>query len=60
MTAALPALAALAGTLYGAVALVLATLGLHALVLATVRMVLPKRPLPASNGPWPDLVIQLQ
>ncbi len=59
MTAALSVLAGLADVVYGAAALVLAGLGLHALVLATLRTALPARPLPARDGPWPDVVVQI-
>ena len=52
-------LTALAGAVYGAAGLLLAILGLHALVLATVRVLLPRRDLPAATGPWPAVVVQL-
>ena len=52
-------LTALAGAVYGAAGLLLAVLGLHALVLATVRTLLPRRDLPAAAGPWPAVVVQL-
>ena len=46
---------------YAAATLALTALGLHALVLAAVRLARPPRPLPGKpdGTPWPDVVVQL-
>ncbi len=61
MTALLHALAALVVASYAAATLVLTALGLHAAVLAVVRLARPPRPLPAPapGASWPDVVVQL-
>lgn len=58
--AALDVLGALANALYGGAGLVLAGLGLHALVLAVLRVLRRPRPLPTDEaGPWPAVVVQI-
>ena len=61
MTGALHALAAAAVAGYAAATLVLTALGLHAAVMAALRLALPRRPAPrpAPGTPWPDVVVQL-
>ena len=58
--ALLGALAALAVAAYAAATFVLVGLGLHAGVLAAVRLRRPPRPLPRDEGaPWPLVVVQV-
>ena len=56
----LEALATAAVAAYAVATLVLAGLGLHAGVLAALRLRRPPRPLPRAEGaPWPPVVVQL-
>ena len=61
MTGALHVLAGAALAGYAAATLVLTALGLHAAVLAVVRLARPPRPVPRPGPgvPWPDVVVQL-
>ncbi|PAP78707.1 glycosyltransferase family 2 protein [Rubrivirga marina] len=56
----LDVLMGLAGVLYGAAGLLLAGLGLHALLLAALRTARPRRMLPSDDAaPWPAVVVQI-